>query len=119
FTRWMRLVLWSGCLRVRSLRLHRLRRFYRLMTTMRMRVRRMKTPKKFEARGWVEVNDDALTRTEDGASESRMRIRGYAVVFNSPSERMGRWVETIDPRAFDDVLAADPDVRLLRNHSGL
>ena len=41
------------------------------------------------------------------------KIRGYAAVFNSPSEDMG-FVEKVDPHAFDDTLNAD--VRALWNH---
>ena len=67
--------------------------------------------------GWLE----AVPRDEarDAAGERVLRLAGYAVVFDSPSERMGSFVETIDRRAFDDVLADEPDVRLLVNHEGL
>ena len=41
------------------------------------------------------------------------KIRGYAAVFNSPSEDMG-FVEKVDTHAFDDTLNAD--VRALWNH---
>lgn len=46
-------------------------------------------------------------------------LRGYAAVFNSPSEllggRNGGFIETIAPGAFRDSLQSD-DVRLLVNH---
>ena len=41
------------------------------------------------------------------------KIRGYAAVFNSPSEDMG-FIEYIDPHAFDNAL--NDDVRGLVNH---
>lgn len=41
-------------------------------------------------------------------------IRGYAAVFNSPSEDMG-FVEYVDPHAFDDALSGD--CRALFNHN--
>lgn len=62
--------------------------------------------------------DNALeTRNADG--EKVVRLRGYASVFDSTSERMGSMVETIDRRAFDKVLSRDPDVRYLLNHDGM
>ena len=44
-------------------------------------------------------------------------ITGYAALFDSPSEDMGGWTETIDPHAFDSVLKTNPDVRALWNHN--
>jgi HK97 family phage major capsid protein/HK97 family phage prohead protease len=48
-------------------------------------------------------------------------LSGYAAIYDSPSEpieeRGRRWVETIARGAFDDVLAASPDVYLSLNHS--
>ena len=46
-------------------------------------------------------------------------ISGYAAVFDSESEDLGYWTELreeIDPHAFDNVLATNPDVRGLFNH---
>jgi HK97 family phage prohead protease len=43
-------------------------------------------------------------------------IGGYAAVFDSNSEDMG-FTETIDPHAFDSVMAKNPDVRCLWNHN--
>lgn len=43
------------------------------------------------------------------------KIAGYAAVFDSPSVDFG-WVETIDPHAFDAILATNPDVRAYWNH---
>ena len=52
------------------------------------------------------------------ASETPL-ISGYAAVFDSESEDLGYWTELreeIDPHAFDNVLATNPDVRALFNH---
>jgi HK97 family phage prohead protease len=70
-----------------------------------------------EVTGWLE----AVPRDEarDAAGERVLRLAGYAVVFDSPSERMGSFVETIDRRAFDEVLRDEPDVRFLVQHDGL
>jgi HK97 family phage prohead protease len=43
-------------------------------------------------------------------------ISGYAAVFSSESRNLGGFVETIHPNAFDDVLAAGPDVIGVFNH---
>lgn len=68
--------------------------------------------------GWVQAVDRSETRDANGEQRS-LRLAGYAALFNNPSERMGRVVETIDPRAFDQVLASNPDVRFQVEHSGL
>lgn len=65
---------------------------------------------------WVEV-DDAIERREDGSAKA-LRVRGYAVLFDTESERMGSMIETIDRAAFDEVLADGPDVRFLEQHAG-
>ena len=47
------------------------------------------------------------------------KISGYGAVFDSPSEDLGYFTELreeIDPHAFDNVMAANPDVRGLFNH---
>ena len=44
-------------------------------------------------------------------------ITGYAALFDSSSEDMGGWTETIAPQAFDSVLSSNPDVRALWNHN--
>jgi uncharacterized protein len=44
-------------------------------------------------------------------------ISGYAATFNTRSQDMGGWTEEIDPHAFDNVLAANPDVLSLWNHN--
>jgi len=48
--------------------------------------------------------------------EKRPVITGYASVFGLESRNLGGFVETVHPRAFDDVLAAGPDVLGLFNH---
>jgi uncharacterized protein len=53
-----------------------------------------------------------------GAGEPSL-IEGYAAVFDSRSEDLGWYQEMreeIDPHAFDNVLATNPDVRGLFNH---
>ena len=70
-----------------------------------------------KATGWLEAVPREEVRDADG--DRVLRLAGYAVVFDSPSERMGSFVETIDRRAFDDVLAAESDVRFLIQHDGL
>lgn len=68
--------------------------------------------------GWVHAVDRSETRDANGEQRS-LRVAGYAALFDTPSERMGRVVETIDRRAFDAVLAGDPDVRFQAEHTGL
>src|SRR6185312_6186958 len=54
--------------------------------------------------------------TELRAAEDGNTISGYAAVFNSPSEDLGGFTETINPKAFDRTLAGNPDIRALVNH---
>ena len=49
-----------------------------------------------------------------GADGKSQTIRGYAAVFESPSENLGGFIEVIAKGAFDDVLK--DDVRALFNH---
>jgi len=68
---------------------------------------------------WFECDPGDATRTEDGAVKT-LKIRGYAIVFDSPSERMGRVVETIDSRALDHLGDLNNlGVRLFADHAGL
>lgn len=52
-----------------------------------------------------------IRTSEDGKS-----VSGYAAVFNSLSEDLGWFRETIRPGAFAKCLQGDPDVRCLFNH---
>jgi HK97 family phage prohead protease len=46
------------------------------------------------------------------------KISGYAALFDTASEPIyGLWTEEIDPHAFDNVLASNPDCRALWNHN--
>jgi len=44
-------------------------------------------------------------------------ISGYAALFDTQSQDLGSWTESIDPHAFDSVLSKNPDVRALWNHN--
>jgi len=57
---------------------------------------------------------DIETRAEDG----KLRMAGYAAVFNEPSLPLP-FIEKIAPGAFRKTLSETPDVRLLINHEGL
>ncbi len=51
-------------------------------------------------------------------------VRGYASLFDSPypvagGPDAGGWIETVDRRAFDVTLGANPDVHFLINHEGV
>lgn len=53
------------------------------------------------------------------AENEAPRISGYAAVFDSQSEDLGYFCELreeIDPHAFDNVMASNPDVRAFFNH---
>lgn len=45
-------------------------------------------------------------------------LTGYAAVFNSLSENLGGFVEMIEPGAFSNTLATNPDVRATIDHEG-
>jgi hypothetical protein len=53
---------------------------------------------------------------EASSPDSIGMLVGTAVVFDAESEDLGGFVETIDPRALDGVMASDPDVRAFWNH---
>ena len=60
---------------------------------------------------------DASIEYRDGENgEKRPTIVGYGAVFNSESRNLGGFVETVHPKAFDDILSANPDVLGLYNH---
>ena len=65
----------------------------------------------------VHLADQRVKPTNDGG---RLRVQGYASVFNSPSVEMtskrGRFIEYIDRNAFARVLSRNPDVLLTWDH---
>ena len=63
------------------------------------------------------VSDTSIEYREVGNGEKRPVIVGYAAVFNSESRNLGGFVESIHPNAFDEVLATNPDVIGVYNHS--
>ena len=57
------------------------------------------------------LNDNPITANEEG------KFTGLAAVFDRPSEDLGGFVEYIDKRAFENVLAENPDVVAVWNHN--
>jgi HK97 family phage prohead protease len=57
------------------------------------------------------------------AQGGQLTLTGYASIFNNGYDVLGGppvgWTETVDPRAFDQTLAASPDLHLLINHAGM
>lgn len=58
------------------------------------------------------------------ASDSELRLTGYASVFNNPypifgGPKEGGFDETVDARAFEQTLRGKPDLHLLINHEGM
>ena len=69
--------------------------------------------KRVEQRTWRNLEFRVSAENEPA------KISGYGAVFDSPSVDMGWWEEMheeIDPKAFDGVMASNPDVRGLFNH---
>lgn len=64
----------------------------------------------------ITPNDTKIEYREVNGGEKRPVIVGYAAVFQSPSRDLGGFIETIHPRAFDDVLKTNPDVVGVFNH---
>jgi len=64
----------------------------------------------------ITTSDTAIEYREVDGGEKRPVIVGYAAVFQSPSRDLGGFIETIHPRAFDDVLKTNPDVVGVFNH---
>jgi uncharacterized protein len=60
------------------------------------------------------VEVDKFEVREDGDG---MRLEGYAALFNSRSENLGGFTETIRPGAFRASLKARNDIKLLWNHN--
>ncbi len=61
-------------------------------------------------------SDASVEFRDSGDGEKRPTIVGYASVFNSESRNLGGFIETVHPRAFDDILSSNPDVLGLYNH---
>jgi uncharacterized protein len=59
----------------------------------------------------VEVDEFEIREDTDG-----MHLEGYAALFNSRSENLGGFTETIKPGAFRASLKARNDIKLLWNH---
>jgi uncharacterized protein len=60
----------------------------------------------------VEVDEFEIREDSDG-----MRLEGYAALFDSRSENLGGFTETIRPGAFRASLKARNDIKLLWNHN--
>jgi HK97 family phage prohead protease len=68
---------------------------------------------------WLEAVPLDETRSDDG-TDRILRVRGYAIVFNSESERMGSVIETIDPSALDHLGDLNAlAIRMQGEHEGL
>ncbi len=68
---------------------------------------------------WRGINDFEMRAIGD-----EFLVRGYASLFDSPypvagGPDAGGWNETVDRRAFDVTLGANPDVHFLINHEGV
>lgn len=67
---------------------------------------------------WLEAVP--VDEQRDGSAGKVLRVRGYAIVWNAPSERMGSVVETIDAKALDHLGELNAlDVRMQAEHQGL
>jgi HK97 family phage prohead protease len=64
----------------------------------------------------ITLSDATVEYRDAGDGEKRPTIVGYGAVFNSESRNLGGFIETVHPRAFDDVLSSKPDVLGLYNH---
>jgi HK97 family phage prohead protease len=64
----------------------------------------------------VQFSDIEMRQTEDSQSDMPMTFRGYAAVFNSPSEDMG-FREYIKPGAFAKSLRSRNAIRMFLNHN--
>ena len=54
--------------------------------------------------------------SDERKSRSQQTLKGLAAVYNSDSEDLGGFIETLAKGAFKNVLAEKPDVRALVNH---
>lgn len=64
----------------------------------------------------ITLSEANVEYRDAGNGEKKPVISGYAAVFNSESRILNGFVETIHPRAFDDVLSTNPDVIGVFNH---
>jgi len=72
-----------------------------------------------ESSVWLDAVPKNETRAA-GKDEHVLQVRGYAIVWNSPSERMGSVIETIDPRSLDGLGDLNKsNVRMQVEHCGL
>lgn len=70
------------------------------------------------SRVWIEAVAPEETRAA-GADGRTLQLRGYAILWNSESEVMGSFIETIDPRALDHLGDLNAlDVRMQCDHEG-
>jgi len=64
----------------------------------------------------ITLSEATVEYRDAGDGEKRPTIVGYGAVFNSESRNLGGFIETVHPKAFDDVLSSKPDVLGLYNH---
>lgn len=64
----------------------------------------------------ITFSDATIEYRDSENGEKRPTIVGYGAVFNSESRNLGGFIETVHPKAFDDVLSTNPDVLGLYNH---
>jgi HK97 family phage prohead protease len=70
------------------------------------------------SRAWVEAVPVEETRNADGKTGG-LCVKGYAILWNTRSEVMGRWVETIDPKCLDHMGDLNyVDIRMQAEHEG-
>ena len=62
-------------------------------------------------------NRERRSLTAEIQANDEGKFRGLAAVFDKPSQDLGGFVEYIDRRAFDGVLANNPDVVAVWNHN--
>lgn len=65
---------------------------------------------------WITTAPVKLEVRESGASADEITVQGHAAVFDNLSHDLGGFRERIAPGAFNDVLAAQPDVHLVIGH---
>jgi uncharacterized protein len=64
----------------------------------------------------ITLSEATVEYRDAGDGEKRPTIVGYGAVFNSESRNLGGFIETVHPKAFDEVLSSKPDVLGLYNH---